>query len=70
MTYHNNEEEAHHVVAEIKERGAKAVHLALIGKDTEAWINLFAEDVVVEFPYAAALSLPEQFEGKSAISLP
>jgi len=42
-------------------------HLALIGKDTEAWINLFAEDAVVEFPYAAALNAPERFEGKSAI---
>lgn len=42
-------------------------HLTLIGKDTEAWINLFAEDAVVEFPYAAALNLPERFEGKSAI---
>ncbi|MEG3843589.1 nuclear transport factor 2 family protein [Microcoleus sp. herbarium14] len=42
-------------------------HLALIGKDTEAWINLFAEDAVVEFPYASALNLPERFEGKSAI---
>lgn len=42
-------------------------HLALIGKDTEAWINLFAEDAVVEFPYASALNTPERFEGKSAI---
>ncbi|MEG4457547.1 nuclear transport factor 2 family protein [Microcoleus sp. N9_A1] len=42
-------------------------HLALIGKDTEAWINLFAEDAVVEFPYAAALNAPERIEGKSAI---
>lgn len=42
-------------------------HLALIGKNTEAWINLFAEDAVFEFPYASALNAPERFEGKSAI---
>ena len=42
-------------------------HLSLIGKDIQAWINLFAEDAVVEFPYAAALSSAERLEGKSAI---
>lgn len=42
-------------------------HLSLIGKDIQAWINLFAEDAVVEFPYAAALNLPARLEGKSAI---
>ncbi len=42
-------------------------HLALIVKDIQAWIDLFAEDAVVEFPYASALGSPERFEGKSAI---
>ena len=39
---------------------------ALIGKDIKAWVDLFAEDAVVEFPYASALSLPERLEGKPA----
>lgn len=43
------------------------LHLELIAKDVQAWMNLFTEDAVVEFPYAAALSLPARFEGKSAI---
>jgi uncharacterized protein len=42
-------------------------HLALIGKDLPAWIDLFAEDAVVEYPYAAALNSPARLEGKSAI---
>lgn len=46
---------------------AFAAHLALIVKDIQAWINLFAEDAVVEFPYASALGLTERFEGKPAI---
>lgn len=46
---------------------AFAAHLALVGKDVQAWVDLFAENAVVEFPYASSLSLPERFEGKSAI---
>jgi uncharacterized protein len=42
-------------------------HLALIGTDVEAWSDLLAEDAVVEFPYAAALSSPSRLEGKPAI---
>jgi uncharacterized protein len=42
-------------------------HLALIGTDIEAWSDLLAEDVVVEFPYATALVAPSRFEGKAAI---
>ena len=42
-------------------------HLALIGKDIPAWVDLFAEDAVVEFPYASALGSPERLEGKFAI---
>lgn len=41
--------------------------MALIGKDIPAWVNLFAEDAVVEFPYASTLGSPERLEGKSAI---
>jgi uncharacterized protein len=44
-----------------------ATHLALIGTDIEAWSDLLAEDVVVEFPYATALGAPSRFEGKPAI---
>jgi uncharacterized protein len=46
---------------------AFAHHLALIGKDISAWVNLFAEDAVIEFPYASALGSPERLEGKAAI---
>jgi ketosteroid isomerase-like protein len=46
---------------------AFAAHLALIGKDIQAWVDLFAEDAVVEFPYTSALSSPERLQGKSAI---
>ncbi|KAB8335470.1 nuclear transport factor 2 family protein [Scytonema tolypothrichoides VB-61278] len=41
--------------------------LALITKDIQAWVDLFAENAVVEFPYASALGSPERLEGKSAI---
>lgn len=41
-----------------------AAHLALIGTDIQAWADLLAEDAVVEFPYASALSSPERLEGK------
>jgi uncharacterized protein len=44
-----------------------AAHLALIGTDIEAWSDLLAEDVVVEFPYAIALGAPSRFVGKPAI---
>ena len=44
-----------------------AAHLALIGTDVQAWSNLLAEDAVVEFPYASALSSQGRLEGKSAI---
>jgi uncharacterized protein len=42
-------------------------HLALIGTDIQAWSDLLAEDAIVEFPYAAALGMPDRFEGKPAI---
>ncbi|WP_437968656.1 nuclear transport factor 2 family protein [Sorangium sp. So ce260] len=42
-------------------------HLALIGRDMEAWLDLFADDATVEFPYASALGAPALLEGKAAI---
>lgn len=42
-------------------------HLALISTNTEAWAELLAENIIVEFPYAAALSKPPRLEGKAAV---
>lgn len=42
-------------------------HLDLIGRDIQRWIDLFADDAVVEFPYAPSLGFPERLEGKAAI---
>jgi hypothetical protein len=42
-------------------------HLSLIGTDIERWLALFADDAVVEFPYASPLGLPERLEGQEAI---
>ena len=42
-------------------------HLQLISKDIPAWLELFAEDAIVEFPYASALGSPDRLAGKSAI---
>lgn len=44
-----------------------AAHLATIGKDVTAWLALFADDAVIEFPYASAVGTPERLEGKRAI---
>ncbi|WP_224369006.1 nuclear transport factor 2 family protein [Hyalangium versicolor] len=42
-------------------------HLELIGTDIERWLELFAEDAVVEFPYAGSLGVPSRLEGLEAI---
>ncbi|MFN6498078.1 MAG: nuclear transport factor 2 family protein [Nostoc sp. DedQUE01] len=42
-------------------------YLALIATNIQAWSDLLAEDVIVEFPYAAALGIPQRLEGKSAV---
>jgi uncharacterized protein len=42
-------------------------HLALIATDIEAWADLLAEEIVVEFPYASALGAPQRLEGKAAV---
>jgi uncharacterized protein len=38
---------------------------SLMVKDIQAWIDLYAEDAVVEFPYA--FDTPRRLEGKKAI---
>jgi hypothetical protein len=47
--------------------GLLDAHLELIGTDIERWLGLFADDAVVEFPYARPLGLPERLEGIEAI---
>jgi hypothetical protein len=42
-------------------------HLELIRTDLERWLELFTDDAVVEFPYAAGLELPQRLEGREAI---
>ncbi|WP_404369575.1 nuclear transport factor 2 family protein [Corallococcus coralloides] len=42
-------------------------HLALIATDVERWLALFADDAVVEFPYAPSLGRPSRLEGIEAI---
>jgi ketosteroid isomerase-like protein len=42
-------------------------HLRLIGRDMQRWIELFADEAVVEFPYAPALGVTSRLEGKEAI---
>ena len=42
-------------------------HLALVARDLEPWLALFADDAVVEFPYARGTSLPARLQGKDAI---
>jgi len=39
--------------------------LSLMGKADQSWVDLLAEDAVVEFPYAS--STPGRLEGKEAI---
>ena len=47
---------------------AKALdeHLAFIARDIDRWLDLFADDAVVEFPYAPP-GYPARLEGKAAI---
>jgi ketosteroid isomerase-like protein len=42
-------------------------HIDLITRDIDGWLTLFAEDAVVEFPYAAGVNLPGKLVGKAAI---
>ncbi|ADO68048.1 nuclear transport factor 2 family protein [Stigmatella aurantiaca] len=45
-----------------------AAHLALVTKDMPAWLELFAENAVIEFPYAPSVGTPARLEGKAAIT--
>jgi uncharacterized protein len=42
-------------------------HLRLTVIDTEAWAELLAEDVVVDFPYAPSLGWPGRLVGRQAL---
>lgn len=46
---------------------ALEAHLALIPRDIERWLALFADDAIVEFPYAPSLGMPARLVGKPAI---
>ncbi|WP_394824511.1 nuclear transport factor 2 family protein [Pendulispora albinea] len=48
-------------------REAAAAHLERIGRDLEAWMELFDERAIIEFPYAPSLGTPARLEGKAAI---
>jgi uncharacterized protein len=45
-----------------------AAHLALVTRDMPAWLELFAEHAVIEFPYAPSVGTPVRLEGKAAIT--
>lgn len=47
---------------------ALAAHLELVGHDIARWLELFADDAVVEFPYAPAVGTPARLVGKPAIA--
>ncbi len=47
---------------------AMHAHLDLIARDIERWLDLFADDAVVEFPYAASVGASGRLEGKAAIA--
>ncbi|MBZ5711957.1 nuclear transport factor 2 family protein [Nannocystis pusilla] len=47
---------------------ALAAHLDLIAGDIERWLALFADDAIVEFPYAASVGSPPRLVGKPAIA--
>lgn len=42
-------------------------HLATITHDHPRWLALFADDAVVEFPYAPSVGRPARLEGKTAL---
>jgi uncharacterized protein len=39
--------------------------LSVVGKDVQAWLDLFVENAVIEFPYA--FTTPGRLEGKEAL---
>jgi len=42
-------------------------HLELMATDVDAWAELLAEDVVVDFPYAPSLGRPGQLVGRDTL---
>jgi len=42
--------------------------IELVGTDIEAWLDLFADDAVVVFPYAPSVGYAARLEGKAAIA--
>jgi uncharacterized protein len=42
---------------------ALAAHLDLITRDIERWLALFADDAIVEFPYAGNFAMPTRLTG-------
>lgn len=42
--------------------------LGRIASGLGGWTQLFAEDAIVEFPYAASLGTPARLEGRAALS--
>lgn len=52
----------------LRAAAALAAHLDWIARDIERWLQLFADDAVVEFPYAVRLGLPTRLPGKPAIA--
>jgi ketosteroid isomerase-like protein len=63
MTDNRATVEASELAAENQKLAEKV--LGLIG--SEDLFDLFADDVVVEFPYGPSLGMPDRFEGKPAV---
>ncbi len=40
-------------------------HLHRLAEAPETWLELFSEDVLIEFPFASALGTPSQLNGKN-----
>ncbi|PCC73545.1 Ketosteroid isomerase-related protein [Nannocystis exedens] len=57
-----------HATEPMRAAAALAAHLERIARDIERWLQLFADDAVVEFPYALRLGLPPRLVGKPAIA--
>ncbi|WAS96449.1 nuclear transport factor 2 family protein [Nannocystis punicea] len=57
-----------HDTEPMRAAAALAAHLEWIARDIERWLELFADDAIVEFPYAARLGLPPRLLGKPAIA--
>lgn len=47
---------------------ALTAHLARIASDIERWLELFTDDAIVEFPYAASVGVSPRLVGKPAIA--